>query len=724
MEPGDESRMRRGNQSAGLSSTPLGPRKPRPTSQSTETRRGRSTIDTACPLDCPDACSLAVSVEGGRLAKIDGSSRNRVTRGFICAKVRRFAERVSHARRLTHPARRKGPKGRGGFERLDWREALSTIAARIEEVRREWGGEAILPFSYGGSNGLLTQDTIDGDLFGRLGASRLARTVCAAPTGAAHEAMYGKMPGVAYDDYMHARLIVVWGANPSISSIHLVPFIREAQRRGAKLVVVDPRRTQLARHADLHLAVRPGTDLPLALALIRYLFETGRADDAFLQANAIGADSLRAAARAWTFEQAARECSVAADQVAAFAELYATMSPAVIRCGWGLERNRNGGHAVLAVLTLPAVAGKFGVRGGGFTMSNSSAWAVDRQRWAHQPETDTRIVNMNKLGRALTEYRDPPIKLLFVYNCNPLATMPDQNRVLEGLLREDLFTIVFDQVRTDTADYADMLLPATTFLEHYDIVPGYGSYSLQLVRPIVEAAGEARTNPEVFGQLAECLGFHAEESEAETLLRVAAGLPEGVRDALLADEVVSPPCGLNPVQFVDLFPATADGKVNLFPRDLRSAAPDGLYAYQPDPGTREFPLALISPATEKTISSTLGELQQDVSRLLIHPADADPRGIATDDPIRVFNGLGEVHCLAKVTDEITPGTVSLPKGLWRHHVLNHSTANALVPDQLSDLGGGACFNDARVEIAKLASVALGDERLAVWVASQGTRQVS
>ncbi|MPY86507.1 MAG: molybdopterin-dependent oxidoreductase [Luteitalea sp.] len=679
----------------------------------------RSTVHTACPLDCPDACSLAASVEGNRVVKIEGSRRNSVTRGFICAKVRRFGERVSHPQRLSHPALRTGPKGRGAFQRVDWRDAIETIARRIEDVRRDWGGEAILPFSYGGSNGLLTQDTTDRDLFRRLGASRLARTVCAAPTGAAHAAMYGKMPGVAYDDYLHARLIVIWGANPSISSIHLVPFIREAQRRGAKLVVVDPRRTQLARHADMHLAVRPGTDLPLALSIIRYLFETRHADEAFLAQHTTGADRLRAAATSWTFERAAHVCGVAAEQIAALAELYAATSPAVIRCGWGLERNRNGGHAVLSVLALPAVAGKFGVRGGGFTMSNSRAWPVDGERWAHAPEVPTRIVNMSQLGRALTDYQDPPIKLLFVYNCNPLATMPDQNRVLKGLLRDDLFTIVFDQVQTDTAAYADLVLPATTFLEHYDVARGYGAYSLQLVRPIIDTVGEARTNSEVFSELAENLGLRDEppELEAETLLRVAGGLPEEIQGALLSDEVVTPPCGPAPVQFVDLHPPTADGKVHLFPEHLPSTAPGGLYAFQPDPATREFPLALISPATEKTISSTLGELRHDISRLLMHPTDADPRGITTDDAIRVFNQHGEVHCLVTISDAITPGTVSLPKGLWRHHVLGHSTGNALVPDQLSDLGGGACFNDARVQVAKIVSAALGDDSLALWVAS-------
>ncbi|MGH9241889.1 MAG: molybdopterin-dependent oxidoreductase, partial [Vicinamibacterales bacterium] len=399
------------------------------------------TVSTVCPLDCPDSCSLDVRIQDGKITSIDGSSLNPVTDGYICAKVRRFPERVYGPDRLLYPAVRKGPKGLASFQRTTWDDAMALIAERLHDARERWGGESILPYSYGGSNGLLTQDTSDATLFRRLGASRLARTVCAAATGAANAAMYGKMASVTYLDFRDARLIVVWGCNPSASGIHLVPHIREAQRQGAKLIVVDPRTTQLARHADIHLAIRPGTDLPVALAIHRYLFETGRADAQFLAAYTRGADRLRAKAREWTFDHAAEEAGVTATELEAAAELYATTSPAVIRCGWGQERNRNGGNATLAILALPAVAGKFGVRGGGYAMSNTSAWGITRN-WVPAEEPRTRIVNMNQLGRALTEYHEPPVKMLFVYNSNAAVTSPDQGRVLKGLEREDLFTVV------------------------------------------------------------------------------------------------------------------------------------------------------------------------------------------------------------------------------------------------------------------------------------------
>src|SRR5918999_1958563 len=335
-------------------------------------------VSTVCPLDCPDSCSLDLTVQDGRITTINGSSLNPVTGGYICAKVRRFPERVYGPDRLLYPAVRKGPKGMASFERKTGEEAIALIAGRLREARDRWGGESILPYLYGGSNGLLTQDTSDATLFRRLGASRLARTVCAAPTGAANMAMYGKMPSITYEDYPQARLIIIWGANPSASGIHLVPYIREAQRRGAKLVVVDPRTTALAKQADLHLAVRPGTDLPVALAIHRYLFEEGHADVAFLSEHATGAERLREKAHAWTFERAAQEADVPPDQIRALAELYAASSPALIRCGWGQERNRNGGSSSLAIMALPAVAGKFGVRGGGYTMSNSASWGINR----------------------------------------------------------------------------------------------------------------------------------------------------------------------------------------------------------------------------------------------------------------------------------------------------------------------------------------------------------
>jgi anaerobic selenocysteine-containing dehydrogenase len=440
---------------------------------------GRSTVRTACPLDCPDSCTLDVTVEKGRVVKIDGGPTNPVTRNYICAKVRRFGERVYGEDRLLYPAVRKGPKGQGVFTRVTWDEALDHIADRMLKIRETTGAEAILPFCYGGSNGLLTQDTNDARLFRAFGTSRLARTVCAAPTGAANQALYGKMPGVTYADYVHARLIVMWGVNPSASGIHLVPYVRQAQKAGATLVVIDPRATALARQADLHLAPRPGTDLPIALALHRFLFEGGLADERFLDTHTRGAAELCACAHEWTIERAAETAGIDPAALTRFAQLYSASSPAVVRCGWGLERNRNGGSAAAAVLALPAVGGKFGVRGGGFSMSNSTALGIQAAAWMDDvPEPQTRIVNMNHLGRALLEYDNPSIDLLFVYNCNPLATMPDQNRVLKGLERQDLFTVVFDQVFTDTARYADVILPATTFLENHDIDKAYGSIGL------------------------------------------------------------------------------------------------------------------------------------------------------------------------------------------------------------------------------------------------------
>jgi anaerobic selenocysteine-containing dehydrogenase len=394
---------------------------------------------------------------------------------------------------------------------------------------------------------------------------------------------------------------------------------------------------------------------------------------------------------------------IAPELLAEFAELYATTSPAVIRCGWGLERNRNGGSAAAAIMALPAVAGKFGVRGGGFSMSNSSSWGIASAAWTSDtPEPATRVVNMNHLGRALLEYDAPPVQMLFVYNCNPLATMPDQNRVLRGLQRPDLFTVVFDQVFTDTARYADVILPATTFLENYDIAKAYGPISLQLVRPAIEAVGEARSNPEVFSDLAGRLGIGTAEEEIDTLLRVVGRLPEPVGAELMERGAATPPHGGAPIQFVDVFPLTPDRKIHLCPPDVdASAESGGLYRFRPDPATEQYPLALISPASEKTVSSTLGELRERVAVLQMHPSDAQVRGLATNDPVRVFNDLGEVQVPVALNTEMRPGTVSLPKGLWRKSTYNGSTATALAPDTLSDLGGGACFNDARVQVALL-----------------------
>src|SRR5580693_1980519 len=466
-------------------------------------------VETACPLDCPDACSLAVTVQRGRIVDIDGSHKNPVTNGFICAKVRKFGERVYGEDRLLYPAIRVGEKGHGKSKRVAWAEALELVADKFRRAKAEAGAASILPFSYGGSNGLLTQDNLDAHLWRRFGTSRLARTVCAAPTGAANMALYGKMPSVVYQDYPEAKLIILWGINPSASGIHIIPYLREAQKRGAKLIVIDPRTTPLARSADLHLAVKPGTDVAVALAIHRHLFANGHVNEQFLREHTRGAERLRERAEEWTTEKAAHVAGVDPNALERVADLYAKSAPALVKCGWGLERNRNGGNAAMAVLALPAVGGKFGVRGGGYSMSNSASWNIDRT-WIDAPEPDTRVVNMNQLGRALTEYADPPVNVLFVYNCNPAATVPDQRRVIRGLEREDLYTVVFEQVMTDTALYADIVLPATTFLEGYDFARSYGTIYLDLARPVVDAIGEARSNADVFGELCARLDLVAD----------------------------------------------------------------------------------------------------------------------------------------------------------------------------------------------------------------------
>ncbi len=661
---------------------------------------------TACTLDCPDSCSLEVEVEDGRVTKVRAAPpevAHPLTSGFICSKVGRISRHLYGEDRLLHPAVRTGARGGSDFRRVSWDEALNLIVERMLEAKTTFGAESVLPLSYGGSNGLLTQDTADAILFRRFGASQLARTVCAAPSTAAALGLYGKMAGVALEDYEHAHLAIVWGANPSSTGIHLVPILRAARARGGKLVVVDPRRTPLAKQADLHLQPRPGTDLCLALALHRELFRRGEADLEFLAEHATGVDELRRRAEPWTFERAAKVTGIPASDIARCYEWYNTSSPAVIRCGWGVERNRNGGSAVAAILALPAVAGKFKVRAGGYTMSNGAAF---RDVGWREPSPGTRIVNMNHVGRVLTD-RDaisgPPVQVLFVYNANPLATLPNQELVRRGLERDDLFTVVFDQVMTDTAAYADLVLPATTFLEHDDLAMGYGAMVLHDTRPVAQPVGEARSNLRVFGELADRLGLLREDdprSEAEWRQAVLGG----ERERQLADEgLVLPETGRRPIQFVDVFPHTADRKVHFCPPSLETESARGLYAFHPEPANGRYPLALISPSVPQTVSSTFGQLRPGQVPLEMHPDDAAGRGLGAGKPrVRVFNEYGEVRCRVRLNPDLKPGVVLLPKGVWAKSTESGTNACALAPDTLTDIGAGACFNDARVQVEALA----------------------
>ncbi|MFT5287792.1 MAG: anaerobic selenocysteine-containing dehydrogenase [Planctomycetota bacterium] len=655
---------------------------------------------TSCPLDCPDGCSMEVDVEGDRVTSIRGTKVNPLTAGFICSKVRNFHKRLRSDERITEPGIRVGPKGSGEFRKASWDEALSHIVNEIKRVRDGSGAQAILPLSYGGSNGKLTEGGFDRRFFQRLGASKLDRKVCAAPTKAAFDGLYGGMPGIALDDYEHAKLIVVWGTNPSATGIHFVPIVKRAQAAGAKLIVIDTRRTPLAKRADLHLAPRPGTDLPLALAMIGWLFQNDKADLEFLEKHATGFRELEAKAAVWTLDKAAAECGVAASDIETFAQLYADTKPTALRCGYGFERNRNGGSAAAAVLALPAVAGHFGARASGFTLATSTIWNLDIEAAADVPDSDAPIINQNHVGRALNSNGvKSPIEMVFVYNHNPIATLPHQMLVRRGFEREDLFTVVHEQVMTDTALYADVILPATTFLEHEDLRAAYGSYSMLRITPVVSPVGESRDNASVFGELSRRLGLE-KETDATTPRELEERFLKGTNfgEVLDSGRAVLPDEGDHPVQFGDIFPRTSDGKIQLHSDQLNAESKRGLYVYIEDPATDEYPLALISPSLAGTITSTCGELITEPVPLEMNPVDAAARGLNSGQTVRVHNNYGEVICPLKLTDDIAPGTVALPKGMWRHSSMNGNTSNALSPDTLSDLGAGACFNDARVQV--------------------------
>ncbi len=618
---------------------------------------------------------------------------------MICGKVRKIADHLYGPDRLLYPMLREGDQ----WHRLGWDAALDLVASKLEAIRARHGGTAILPYHYGGSNGWLTDGALAERFWRRMETSQLDRTYCSAAATAASRGLYGKMPGVALEDYEHAKLIVLWAVNPSATGIHLVPVIKRARERGAKLVVIDPRVTPLARGADMHLAVRPGADLPVALAIIDALFERGHADKQFLAEHCEGVDELRHRAALWPIERAAAEAKISAAQLSEFVDLYAAASPAALRLGYGLERNRNGGSAVAAAIAIPAIANKFGVRGGGFTMSNSDApWTVSSEAAIGTEPQVARHVNMSGVAEALATLRDPPIECIFIYNANPVATAPDQRRLIEQLRRDDLFVICHEQVWTDTAQLADLVLPATAFLEHRELRRGYGNMRMYDSPAVATPAGEARSNNQLFGALLERFGLvrpgdAMTDQELVDRMLAAGSHGEELQASLARDGIAQPAGTERPVMFVDSFPPS--GKIQLVPEALDREALGGLYTYKGDPETEAFPLALISPALSTQISSMFGQLRHAPGELELATGDAEARGIRTGDLVRAWNATGEVRCIAKVTD-VRPGVCVLAKGLWRKHTSNGYTSNALIPGAYADLGGQAAFNDARIQVEK------------------------
>ncbi len=644
---------------------------------------------SACPLDCPDRCSLDVSVNDGRVS-LRGNSKNPLTAGYICAKVADFPERVHGPRRVLRPAVRVGPKGGGAWREVSWDEALSRITEKFQAIVQRHGPEAILPVAYHGSNGYLSAGGMDARFWNRLGASRPLGTLCAANAAVATRTVYPGLASSDVSDIAYSRLIIVWGCNPSASGIHLVPIIRKAQRAGARLVVIDPVRTPLAAAADLHLAPTPGQDLALALGLHHLALHGGLADQAFLTTYAADADRLAEQVQRWTPEQAGAVAGVDPQGIRQLADWIATTHPTMFRVGWGLERTRNGVDATRAVVALPAVYGRFGRRGGGYVLSTSGGYRGDLSAVQHVgPTPPARSYNLSQLGRALEELQDPPAEAAFIYNNNPVATVPDQARVVRALSRESLFVVVHEQVWTDSCALADIVLPATTFLEHHELTRSYASFVFQWSEPAIPPVGESWSNHRLFATLARLMGFQEpefDEDEVTLGARILDGFPAG-RGAFAELSQHKVKLLPKPVQFSDAFPSAP----------VQLATPP--YTLRPPPAQPELPLILISPATTRAISSTGYEtLAPDGARLWLHPDDATARHIRDGQRVKVQNQLGELEVVVEVTGAIRPGVVLLPKGLWRSATASSWTSNVLIPDHVAEVGLGACYNDARVEV--------------------------
>ncbi|WP_349260528.1 molybdopterin oxidoreductase family protein [Longimicrobium sp.] len=680
----------------------------------------------ACPHDCPDTCAMLVHVRDGRAVRVQGDPAHPVTQGFLCTKVNRYVERTYHADRLTVPLRRVGPKGEGRFEPATWDQALDDIARRLNAIRSGPDGpQAILPYSYAGTMGLVQGGSMDRRLFHRIGASLLARTICSAAGSEGWRATYGDRLGPTPEEAEHARLVLLWGTNTLTSNPHLWPALRRARKRGARLIAIDPIRTRTAAQCDQWLAIRPGTDAALALAMMHVAFRDGLADLDYLAAHTVGWEALRdRVLDDWSPARAAPTVGLAEGEIEALAAAYATTRPSFIRLNYGLQRHAGGGMAVRVLSLLPAVTGAWRDAGGGATLSVSGAFkpngaALERPEWV---PPGTRTINMVQLGDALTlsdaGVGGPPVKALVVYNSNPGAVAPDLRKVREGLRREDLFTVVLEHFRTDTADYADWVLPATTQLEHWDVHTTYGHLYVTLNRPSIAPVGESLPNAEIFRRLAARMGLDdpAFRDDDVTLIRQALDSAHpwmrGITLERLLEEGwarLDVPRDWRP--YADPHPSTPTGKIQIVAPELARLGLDPLPTFIPPAESVEaaperaaaFPLMLLSPPEHPFMNSTFVNVPAlsraaGEAKLLLHPNEAAVRGIAEGDRVRTFNDRGDFIARAVVTEDVRPG-VAVSYGVrWASRSEDGSTVNDTTSQRLSDLGGGASFYDNAVEV--------------------------
>jgi anaerobic selenocysteine-containing dehydrogenase len=659
---------------------------------------------SVCALDCPDCCSLLVNVENGRGSRLRGNPSHPVTRGFLCGKVAQYLEREYSPARLLYPQRRVGAKGEGKFERISWDEALDTIAARLQEIAKEFGSEAILPYSYAGTMGFLNGAGMDRRFFHRLGASRLDRTICSTAGAAGMTEALGVRYGTEPEQFKHARLILGWGANILGTNVHLWPFVVEARRNGAKFYTIDPHRNRTGALADKHFFIHPGSDTALALAMMHVIIGEGLHDAGYVANHTEGFEGLRERVKEWTPQRAAGLTGIAAEEIVQLAREYATTRPAAIRLNLGVQRSERGAMAVRTVALLPSVTGSWKEVGGGLQLSTSQAFHVNRaglERADLQQKAlgrEGRLVNMALLGAALNTLDRPKVMALVVYNSNPAAIAPNQNAVLAGMRRDDLFTVVLEQFQNDTADYADIVLPVTTFLEHTDLYYAYGHYYLQLARPALPAPGETKSNVEIFRLLAERMGFddpcfgESEDDMIRTLLDTDHPFIKGITlEQLDREHFVR-------LRIPDPFLPFAEGKRHFHAETLDYKPPE---ESRLGPLAAKFPLELISPKNDDSMNSTFGhrdEVDRQTALLEMHPSDAARRGIGNSDMVRVFNGRGSCVLEARVDGAVPEGVVCAPSVRWAKRSPDSRNVNALTSERLTDAGGGPTFYSCLVEV--------------------------
>lgn len=682
-------------------------------------------VRAACPHDCPDTCAMEVTVADGQAVKLRGAADMPFTNGVLCTKVAHYLERVYSDHRLLHPMKRVGRKGEGRFERISWDEALDTIAARFRAIAAD-DPRAILPYSYAGTMGLVQGESLDRRFFHRLGASMLDRTICASAGATGWKATVGASIGTDPEAVADAKLILIWGANPVVSNVHGWRHLQEAKRRGARLVCIDPRRTETAVKCDLHLAPMPGTDGALALAMMQVLIADGLVDHDYIARYTLGFDALAERVRGFTPEWAAPLTGLPAEAIRGLAREYGNERPTLIRLNYGLNRCAGGGMAVRNIACLPALTGAWRHAPGGALLSTSGNFPVDEHALA-RPDLypadagrPPRHINMSFIGDALLETRDPPIRAIYVYNSNPVAVAPDSNRVRSGFAREDLFCVVHELFQTDTADFADILLPATSQLEHRDVHRSYGHAYAVANLPAIAPLGECRPNTEVFRLLAARMGFTEPalfESDADI---AAAAFDRRNPSALgLAPEQLAARgwARLNlPRPFAPFAQGnfrTPSGKCEFHSSLLERLGLDPLPAWIPPAESPisapalavRFPLALITPPARNFLNTSFANMprflaEEGEPKLEIHPLDAAARGIAGGERLRIHNDRGAFHARAVVSEKIRPGVVCSPSVWWQKLSPDGNNANAVTPSVQTDMGGGPTFYDCLVEVSQ------------------------